>query len=141
MTRTLQLDHVQFEIFSDLDFREEDGTLVVHASDSDMATLRCSVTSIYQMGEEVHQVAESEIPRLAEKGKGQCQVIGEKFLFRTHRASSDDSRDTVHYWYLGLGGHIAIITVFVDHRSEDDARAKRLMDCADLLVQTFQRVT
>ncbi len=141
MTHTLQLDHVQFEIFSDLDFHDDDGTLVAHATDTDMATLRCSVTSIYRKGEEVRQVAEREIPQMADEAGEQHEVIGEKFLFRTHKASSEDSRDTVHYWYLGLGGHIAVVTVFVDHRLQDDPRAKHLMDCADLLIQTFQRTS
>jgi hypothetical protein len=141
MTRTLQLDHVQFEIFSDLDFRDDAGTLVAQASDTNLATLRCSVTSVYRKGEEVQQVAEREIPKLADEGGGQHEVIGEKFLFRTHKASSEDSRDSVHYWYLGLGGHIAVVTVFVDHRLQEDPRAKHLMDCADLLIQTFQRTS
>lgn len=139
MNRTLHLDHVQFDIFSDLDFRDDNGTLIAHAPDTDLATLRCSVTSVYRKGEEVRQVAEREIPQLADESGGQHELIGEKFLFRTHKASSDDSRDTVHYWHLGLGGHIAVVTVFVDHRLQDDPRARHVMDCADLVIQTFQR--
>lgn len=141
MNRTLHLDHVQFEIFSDLDFRDDNGTLVAHAPDTDLATLRCSVTSIYRNGEEVRQVAEREIPEMAEKAGEQHEVIGEKFLFRICKASSEDPRDTIHCWHLGLGGHIAVLTVFVDHRLQDDPRAKHVMDCADLLIRTFQRTS
>jgi hypothetical protein len=139
MTRTLQMDHVMFEIFSDLAFRDEEGTLVAHVPDEDFANLRCSVISIFRKGAEVREVAEREIPEIAAKAGTTHVTMGEKFVVRTKKASSQDPESTVHFWHVGLGGHIATLSVFIDHRFADDPRAKHVFDCADLLVQSFRR--
>ena len=140
MTRTLQLDQVTFEIFADLEYRDEKGTLVAYAPNTDFANLRLSVTSIFKKGVEVFEVAEREIPELAKNGGGTCDVVGDKFVFRTKEASSEDPESTIFFWYVGLGGHIAVLSVFVDHRSAEDPRAKHVLACAELLVQSFRRI-
>lgn len=139
MTRTLQVDHVQFEIFSDLDFHGDAGTLVAEVSGYDDAILRCSVNGVFRNGKEVEQVAEREIPRLAEEAGATYDLCGDKYVFGTRKPGGDSSKDTVHFWYLGLGGHIAVVSVFVDHRCADDPTTTHVMECADLLVQTFAR--
>ena len=140
MTRTIQMDHVMFEIFSDLGYRDEEGTLVAFVPEQDFANLRCSVTSIFQKGAEVREVAEREIPEIAEKAGTKHVTVGEKFVARTKKTSSQDPESTVHFWHVGLGGHIAILSVFIDHRFVQDPRAKHVLDCAELLVQSFRRV-
>jgi len=139
MTRTLQLDHVTFEIFRDLDYRDEKGTLVAFVSDSDFANLRCSVHSVFRKGVEAREAAEREIPRLATEDGADYETSGEKFVYRTQKKNSEDQDSTMYYWYVGLGGHIAVLSVFVDHRYADDPRAKHVMDCAELLVRSFRR--
>jgi len=139
MTRTLQLDHVTFEIFRDLDYRDEKGTLVAYSPGTDFANLRCSVNSVFQNGIEVREVAEREISQLATEARGKCDVAGEKFVYRTQKKSSEDPESTIYFWYVGLGGHIAVLSAFVDHRFADDPRAKHVLDCAELLVRSFRR--
>lgn len=109
MTRTLQVDHVQFEIFSDLDFHGDAGTLVAEVSGYDDAILRCSVNGVFRNGKEVEQVAEREIPRLAEEAGATYDLCGDKYVFGTRKPGGDSSKDTVHFWYLGLEGHIAVV--------------------------------
>jgi hypothetical protein len=133
------MDHVQFEIFEDLEFDGDAGTLVVKSATSDRALLRCSVTSIFRHGAEVTEVAEREIPHLAHKADTDYNRSGDKYTFRTDKAGSIDSNDSTHYWYIGLGGHVAVVSVFVDHRDGDDPQIQRVMDCAELLMQTFRR--
>jgi len=98
------MDHVKFEIFSDLDYRDEEGTLIAYAPDTDFAILRCSVNSVFRKGGEVLEVAEREIPELAAKAGATHEIIGDKFVVRTQKASSQDSESTVHFWHVGLGG-------------------------------------
>jgi hypothetical protein len=88
----------------------------------------------------VLEVAEREIPELAAKAGATHEIIGDKFVVRTQKASSQDSESTIHFWHVGLGGHIAVLSVFVDHRFADDPRAKHVLDCADLLVHSFRRI-
>ena len=104
MTRTLQMDHVRFEIFSDLDYRGENGTLVAHVPDADFANLRCSVSSLFRNGVEVVAVAEREIPELAIKAGTTHEVVGDKLVLRTQRASSQDPESTVTFGMLAWEG-------------------------------------
>jgi hypothetical protein len=139
-TRTLQMDHVMFEVFDDLEYRDEDGTLVACAPDTDFANLRCSVNSVFQNGVEVPGVAERMIPELALKADTTYETVGDKLVVRTQKVSSQSSGGILYFCHIGLGGHIAVLSVFVDHRFADDPRAKHVLDCADLLVQSFRRV-
>jgi hypothetical protein len=134
------MDYVAFEIFSDLEYRNDEGTLVVHWPGADFAILRCSVTSIFRNGVEVFHAAEREIPELARKANTNFKRAGEKLVTRSQKPSSEDPKSTVYSWYIGLGGHIALMSVFVDYRFANDERTKRLLDCAELLAQSFRRV-
>jgi hypothetical protein len=133
------MDYVAFEIFSDLEYRNDEGTLVVRWPNANFAILRCSVNSIFRKGVEVVEAAEREVAELARKANTSYDRVGEKFEFRTQKPSSEDPSSTVYYWYIGLGGHIAVVSVFVDYRFANDERTKRVLDCADLLVQSFRR--
>lgn len=139
MTLTLQMDQVSFEIFSDLEYRDDDGTLVVFPPDVDFANLSCSVTSIFREGVELREVAEQEIPELAAEAGVPYEVFEDKFVLHTLKPSSEDAKSTIHFWHVGLGGHIAIISVYIDYRFANDPQAKRMLECADLLIRTFRR--
>jgi hypothetical protein len=102
--------------------------------------LRCSVNSIFRHGVEVAEVAEQEIPRLAREANATCERSGAKFMVRTESPSSEDPKSTIYSWYVGLGGHVAVISVFVDHRFGKDKMTERVLACAELLARTFRRV-
>ena len=59
--RTLQLGHVLVDIFRDLEYRDDKGTLVAFPPGTDFANMLCSVISIMKAGSEIAGAGESEV--------------------------------------------------------------------------------
>ena len=137
--RTLQLGSVLVDIFRDLAFRDDKGTLVAHVPDTDFANLRCSVISILKNGREIAGAGESEVREKADQAGGAAIDRDGKIVFDVVNPSSEDPKSTVHYWYVGMGGHYVIVTLFLDHAYVDDPRSKHVRDSVDLLIRSLRR--
>ncbi len=137
--RTLQLGNVLVDIFRDLAFRDDKGTLVAYAPDTDSANLRCSVISILKNGKEIAGAGESEVREKADQGGGAVEERHGKIVFYVVKPSSEDPKSTIHYWYVGMGGHYVIVTLFLDHAYVDDPRSKHVRESVDLLIRSLRR--
>lgn len=137
--RTLQLGRVLVDIFSDLAFRDDKGTLVAYVPDTNFANLRCSVISILKNGKEIVGAGESEVREKAEQADGAVEERDGKIVFDVVKPSSEDPKSTVHYWYVGMGGHYVIVTLFLDHAYVDDPRSKHVRESVDLLIKSLRR--
>ncbi len=137
--RTLQLGGVLVDIFRDLTFRDDQGTLVAYVPNTDFANLRCSVISILKDGKEIAGAAESEVREKAEQAGGAVEEKDGKIVFDVVKPSSEDPKSTVHYWYVGMGGHYVIVTLFLDQAYVDDPRSKRVRETVDLLIRSLRR--
>jgi hypothetical protein len=127
MKQTIEMDLVKFDVPRELECRTEDGTLVICSDGS--VILRCSVTSVMRHGEEVDEVARNEIPELAHEAGLNYEVFDEKLVLRSRQRILQEDREDIFRWYMGLGGHIAVLSI----------STKDGIECAESIIESFRR--
>ena len=138
-TRTFQMSGLYVSVLRELAYRDDEGTLVAYFPDTDFANLRCSTISITKNGSEVLDAGPDTVREKAESSGVRVEKDGEKFLCSFVEPSSEDDRDEVQYWYVGIGGNVAIISLSVSHDYRDDPRAGRMREAAHSLVSSIRR--
>ena len=137
--RTFQMSGLFVSVWRELETRDDEGTLVAHIPNTDFANLRCSTIQITDSGKEILGAGSDAVREKAELVGVAIIVDGEKTLCTYSSPSSQDLRDAVQYWHVGLGGNVAIVSLFIDHRFQNDARIDLMRAAATDLVDSVRR--
>jgi hypothetical protein len=128
-------------VWRELHVRDDKGTLVASFPNTDFANLRCSTMQVTKAGQEVSEAGYESVREKAESVGAAVTKDGDKALCTYSAPSSQDSQDTVQYWHIGIGGNIAIVSLFVDHRFESDARVNQMRAAAIDLVDSVRHAS
>ena len=138
-TRTFQMSGLYVSVLRELAYRDDEGTLVAYFPETDFANLRCSTICVTKSGSEVLEAGSETVREKAESHGVSVEKDGEKLFCSFTEASSEDERDEVQYWYVGIGGNVAIVSLFVSHDRRDDPRTRRMREAAHSLVRSIRR--
>src|SRR5262249_10782380 len=125
-----------------LDTRIEDDTLVAFPPRSDFANLRFTVITVTKDGQAVPNAGETMIRERAIEAQAQLHEGSDRVWYNvTEPASEGSAGSLMHYWYVGMDGHLLVVSCFVDAMKSSHPVAQRVLASVEPAVQSFRRDT
>jgi hypothetical protein len=138
--KTFSIGDTLIDIADFLDTRIEDDTLVAFFPHSDFANARFTIVTVKKDGKEVDKAGENIVRQRAEKlGAELYQEKNFVWYYTSESASEGSPGSLMHYWYIGMGGHVIIASCFIDSAYKDSSDAKRVLDSMLLSIKSIRR--
>jgi hypothetical protein len=138
--QTFSIGKTTLELPAFLETRVENDTLVAYPPGTDFANLRFSVVSITKDGKEVAEAGEKGIRARAAESEAALHDDGDRiWYYVTAPASEGSPGSLVHYWYVGMGGHVLVVSCFVDAAQSSHPLSQRVLASVEPTIRSFKR--
>jgi hypothetical protein len=139
--QTIQLDRLEFDIPSSLEWEDNQGTLVASFPGSQQVILRVSTNYITKDGAPVPRAGVNVITLRAKRLLIPLERHAETVWYRTEQPATDGNRNSVVYlWHVGFNAHGLVITCFVDGRALKSREAELLLSEVPAIIRSLREV-
>ena len=108
--QTFSIGRTSIDLPAFLETRVEDGTLVAYPPRTNFANLRYTVISVIKDGKEVANAGDKMIRDRAANAKAKLnEGVDRVWYTSVEKASQGSDGSLMHYWFVGMGGHVNCI--------------------------------
>ena len=138
--KTFSIGSTLIDLPDFLDTRLEEDTLVAYPPKTDFANLRFTVITIKKDGQEKAGAGERLIRKEAAKaGAKLYEDKGRVWYYYTEASSEGSPGSLMHYWYVGMGGHMLVISCFIDSAKKENPLTKQVLDAVVPAIKSFRQ--
>jgi hypothetical protein len=138
--QTIQLGDTAIEIPSNLDWRDDEGTLVAYLPKTDFANLRFTLLSIKdKSGNPSPSAGVRTVTRRCHESNGKLERYGDTvWYYKAEIASEGANGSLMHYWYVGMDAYMLIISCFVDAKMAHSAKTAAVLASVGSTIRSFR---
>ncbi len=138
--RTATFGNTQIDLPEWLETRVEKDILVAYPPGTDYVNLRLTLITVSKDGKELPIRVEKEIKKVAkESGARLRKQPGKVWFYATTPCSEGSPGSLMHWWYIGMGGHLMVISCFCDVEEKENVLTKRVLASVEPMIQSFRR--
>lgn len=139
--QTIQLGDTAIEIPSNLDWRDDDGTLVASLPKTDFANLRFSLLSVKDKdGNPSPGAGVRAVTNRCDESNARLERHAETvWYYETKTATEGAKGSLMHYWYVGMDQHMLIISCFVDAKMAKSAKTAAVLLSVVPTIRSFRK--
>ena len=138
--QTIQLGDTAIEIPSNLDWRDDEGTLVAYLPKTDFANLRFTLLSIKdKSGNPSPGAGVRTVISRCNESKGKLEKYGETVWYYKEEIASEGGKGSLmHYWYVGMDEYMLIISCFVDAKMAQSEKTAAVLNSVGPIIRSFR---
>jgi hypothetical protein len=139
--QTIQLENTAIEIPSNLDWRDDEGTLVAYLPKTDFANLRFTLLSIKDTdGNPSPGAGVRTVMNRCDESNAKLERHGETvWYYATETATEGAKGSLMHYWYVGMDAYMLIISCFVDAKMAKSAKTAAVLASVEPTIRSFRK--
>ena len=137
----IQLGDTAIEIPSELDWTDDEGTLVAYMPKTDFDNLRFTLLSITDKSGNLSSGAGvRSVMRRCDESNGKLERHGETVWYHETEAATEATKGSLmHYWYVGMDAYLLVVSCFMDASKAKSAEAGAVLSSVIPAIRSFRR--